>query len=939
MPSPVQSTFRRFVSSSFILTALWLPAIAGAQGLIFSDGFETGDTAAWSLAFGLATPPDCVTGTTPPDELAGDLGPAPAGGTDLACLSLRNDRAFERRGETAYSGVPIPQAVGLLDADLDRLVLVGPGNRRLPAQFDILSRWGGALDDATLPARWLQVSTQVPVAAGETSTLALRLLDQPAADPGDDFEATLTPSGDDFLVDTGVATFTIDPDAPELVRQIDIAPLDDGAGRQTAYTATTGAGPRMAFDPGGGTVVLDTSTPGQVMVDAGSFEIIESGPVKVVVAVRGHFSAPGGASLCTAIMPGYERFGYTAVATFHRGRRDVDLRFNFRNECSDAQGLPWRDDFSVVEEAAWRWPLGAAFTGTPTTYHAGSGVLGASAAGFAGETVVEQRKGAGAPWSRRARVTRDAVEIETDVAFERPLVAIADGTFVAALQMPYMRYREPQALAAQGGTLEARSISESLVVGEAKAVWSMHRLTLQSMAQATAGQSVESWLEALRDTGTAALERGLLVHTERDAWNDSGLFATLGDAAVVSPFEAYYQETIDFIHQETVRAGGQWDRNSVYGSQVWPDPPLDLFSSAPSPDLHDAKSNYWNPLGAELWEFVHGGNPAFVWEFALPLAWTHTFSNMLNLGDRNHGNRNGFVVTQGGVGEGHWNRNGELASDDHNYNMGMQLAYALRPDAAVRHRVDHAGRTAVDRYSIPQSQQASRDFFVNAVDLQRGHIQRFEHLANCAEFSPGQRGRDCHDRLMEIAAELVADNASSGVLCGGDVPDFASPCSTTQLFMLNAHFYHFFDRLYRNYGDIGGGLRRALIETPRAFYEWGLPRAGDGVSIDIAQAWPNGMECTLTGDGSAIVNCANWAGGDPTFFENYAHTMTLLLMAHQLDPSLGYCQIARTVLDQLATARSLDSYVGVGAGWFKGASQVHQGLVLGIGGYETCSDP
>ncbi|MEO1370818.1 MAG: hypothetical protein AAFX50_26855, partial [Acidobacteriota bacterium] len=50
--------------------------------------------------------------------------------------------------------------------------------------------------------------------------------------------------------------------------------------------------------------------------------------------------------------------------------------------------------------------------------------------------------------------------------------------------------------------------------------------------------------------------------------------------------------------RENTRPGGQWDRNKVYGSQLWPDIPFDLFSQAPSPDLHDAKGNYWNPLGA-----------------------------------------------------------------------------------------------------------------------------------------------------------------------------------------------------------------------------------------------------------------------------------------------------------------------------------------------------
>ena len=71
--------------------------------------------------------------------------------------------------------------------------------------------------------------------------------------------------------------------------------------------------------------------------------------------------------------------------------------------------------------------------------------------------MVEQRKGAGSPWLRRARVARDGTPLEETETFERPLLALADDTLVAAVQMPWMRYREPQALAAEGTTLGLRA--------------------------------------------------------------------------------------------------------------------------------------------------------------------------------------------------------------------------------------------------------------------------------------------------------------------------------------------------------------------------------------------------------------------------------------------------------------------------------------------------
>ncbi|MEO1367156.1 MAG: hypothetical protein AAFX50_08245, partial [Acidobacteriota bacterium] len=135
MPSPMRPHPRLTRALLLIFAVLSAPPEARAQDLIFSDGFESGDTSAWAAAVGLAAAPDCVTGPSPDGELDGDLGPAPGGGVDIACLTARNDRPFDRRVETAYSGVPIPRDLALRTADLPRLVAVGPGNRRLPAQF------------------------------------------------------------------------------------------------------------------------------------------------------------------------------------------------------------------------------------------------------------------------------------------------------------------------------------------------------------------------------------------------------------------------------------------------------------------------------------------------------------------------------------------------------------------------------------------------------------------------------------------------------------------------------------------------------------------------------------------------------------------------------------------------------------------------------------
>ena len=101
--------------------------------------------------------------------------PSSSGFSALTCLTVTNDRPFER-SEVAYSGIPLDDNLGLYsETDLkEHLVVVGANNKRIPAQFNILSRWGGPLTDASRPVRWVQVSIPVLIGASATASFDLR---------------------------------------------------------------------------------------------------------------------------------------------------------------------------------------------------------------------------------------------------------------------------------------------------------------------------------------------------------------------------------------------------------------------------------------------------------------------------------------------------------------------------------------------------------------------------------------------------------------------------------------------------------------------------------------------------------------------------------------------------------------------------------------------
>ena len=74
-------------------------------------------------------------------------------------------------------------------------------------------------------------------------------------------------------------------------------------------------------------------------------------------------------------------------------------------------------------------------------------------------------------------------------------------------------------------------------------------------------------------------------------------------------------------------------------------------------------------------------------------------------------------------------------------------------------------------------------------------------------------------------------------------------------------------------------------------------------------------------------------------WHNKAHTVSLLLMAHELDPSIGLCQISRNALEHPSATLGWGDNQLNQAGWWKGAAQQMQSAVFGVGLYDVCSDP
>ena len=446
----------------------------------------------------------------------------------ITCLSITNDKTTlsSRPQEVAYSGIPLDQNRNIRTKSelTNTFVLVGANNRRIPCQFEILSRWGGPVSDTSLPIRWVQVI--IPVAMMENvvvSTFELRQYTTPQTDysnQGDDLSISSSSSGgsSQHVISTGEAQFTIDETIGSLIREIQME--NDTILSTTSTGTTTTSGVSLTFIPQqtnqyGSSPRTITSSDASSTIDY--FEITESGPVKAVVMIEGTLSDPSGASLCNTFgsyyVSPYESFTYSLSLSFFRQRSDFKAHFHIRNQCSNGDGSDWTDQSFLITKASYKLDFSSGIDESifSSHYYGGDDTSSVSvgiASGSNVETIVEQRKGAGSgtSWSRRARVQSNGSTVESSEFYDAPFIALSDGSYVVGAGLSYMKYREPQAVSLNGSVLSIDVISEEQRVGEGKGLWNHAVVVLRSV---DSGSNVRNLIQSLR--WPALLEVGKCV--------------------------------------------------------------------------------------------------------------------------------------------------------------------------------------------------------------------------------------------------------------------------------------------------------------------------------------------------------------------------------------------------------------------------------------------
>ena len=127
-------------------------------------------------------------------------------GEGTLSVTVQERAGVARENEYVQFGVPLPRDWNVTDVSVLRLS--DASKALVPAQFEVLARWGGTPDDTTAPIKWVLAAYFATMDAGSSEAVTVDMLGPgpvPAAAIGiDDSEAGA------LTVDTGGAVFALD---------------------------------------------------------------------------------------------------------------------------------------------------------------------------------------------------------------------------------------------------------------------------------------------------------------------------------------------------------------------------------------------------------------------------------------------------------------------------------------------------------------------------------------------------------------------------------------------------------------------------------------------------------------------------------------------------------------------------------------------------------
>lgn len=821
-------------------------------------------------------------------------------------LTVREDTSISRANEVVRSGIPIPRALNLLDTTTLAIINTTT-NTPLPAEFEVLARWNAGLNDINAPIRWLLVTFPASVGTGQTSTYRLVFDGSAGANPLPENPLTVTQNGDQIIVNTGAATFTLGTNVAALFDEIS---LPDGTRLVSGgtMTATTG-GTTYAHSP-----------------QKRALTIEYAGPLMAVIALEGTYEMPAVGNGELSTLRRYE-FRWNSPTAIIRQAVNWEGAFCTNGVITCESGI----DAILLEQV--RDQLTVETSGETS-------VIISDTFGITASQIIEPDQPSHLRQLRR--LDRFAAPAYEMVLPENDTTGLlADGAFLAlsshqgtvTIALDHMHRYEPQALRhLSDGSLAIDLVDDGIYLGKRQGMF------------ATMAVSVSP--NYLPDGGEIRADTWALLNHPLHAWPDAAWFNASGavDEVPVGELPADLAALDEHIQAVLLASVAPVDDYSLHGlmtfglyPRTWHDPirsdELDCGDADPTP-IAAWDNAYWcgtwtdyhNTLATATRWAIRSGETSWLEELAFPGALRMLHTQIYQCGPQTED----FYCGQAPAGYGGYRFD---SNGSHAYFENLFLYYWLTGDKTVVNTLQRGANSMRD-YLCPGRRdgigapcppdQPRADFWAGLTG--RAAMQWVETFLFVGLTSQDATYLDDWRSILARAVTLnYVEATQNGRNYGFWLPTFdfenglevwpprpltPGTYSNDQLWMVSLYDMHSLYHYMLETND--EPLGNPALAPSRILIAWANTLVDFGATLDpgtdgwppadgtVQGSWPNALTFTWQGEriGGTLVDVqANLAGDDPHIYNAGKSTMTALLMrAGQLSGDTRILEMAQALV-------------------------------------------
>ena len=689
-------------------------------------------------------------------------------------IAIADDGGVPR--QPPISGFPIafPKGAGFLS--LNGFHVTTRDGVKLPAQFEVLSRWGDGPTACAAPIRWAYGWVMVDIDPNERAYLMVR--HDPNTNETRTPALTIVDDIKQLVVDTGPARFTIDKEFFNGLTKVEVKSGD-------AWTTVVET-PNTA--EAGMLVEREAKRASPLFGIVRGFAVERAGPHLATIAVKGSYSPEGGAQI----------FRFTLRLSFYAGSGSVLVDHTYYNGAVESDASDGAKNRILTDRVFMRLPLKIKATQAvlrgQTKAHRLAPIHPIS---------IQQDKRMPSRLAVAYGIRHGEQTVEVGTYADRPLLAMSDGKVWALATIAQMGPRDPQALRydPKTGSLDIDWQSEELFVGGARGIWSKAVLDFGVGPVDLELRGTQAYLHGARP----------LIGVPNPAYlNSTNAWVQLPTSGKDANTQ-YVDDAVDKMHDRTVEYLRLY---RLTGSQIWPDLSRSactlngLCEELSESYYEGGENNYWDWSYAELEQFLRTADPVFVHDFALgeAMLMAETVSWRPDPETQDEYNFAGFSPCYGGGSgwDGPWmeglNQRRDRCPGDYSYNKVHRLAYILTADRRFTDYFDQGANSVANRYGEKPPREPGQWLEMSA---SRTTYQYLEQLLNAAEFGRiggDERTRFFRDRVIAQFEFMRETSLERGHVCTMTGTGFSDPkllkvCESDQGWMLPV-FIEWVARLY-----------------------------------------------------------------------------------------------------------------------------------------------